>query len=143
MLAIRALFSFVMILSFLSLNAQEDGAIFTIVEEMPTWKGCARAESEQKKQNCTMQKIQDYLVKNLSYPQKAKNEDITGSIYIKFIINKKGKVVDVEPLKNSNSLLDAEAVRVVENMPNWNPGKQRGMEVKVMFYLPIKFQLEK
>ena len=62
-------------------------------------------------------------------------------VVLKFIINKKGEMSDVEVLRSVGGGCTKEAIRVVKSMPNWIPGEQRGRPVKVMFRLPIKFKL--
>ena len=62
-------------------------------------------------------------------------------MFVQFIVNKDGSISNPEVIKSANSLLDAEALRVVKSMPNWNPGKQRGEPVRVRFTVPVNFKL--
>ena len=82
-----------------------------------------------------------YLAKNIKYPSMARQAGITGIVYVAFVVNKKGEVVDVKILKGIGAGCDKEAIRVVENMPKWKPGKQRGKRVSVKYTLPIRFEL--
>ncbi|MDF1672183.1 MAG: TonB family protein [Vicingaceae bacterium] len=99
---------------------------FKIVEKMPEFKGS----------------LNKYLSENISYPTKAKRMGSEGKVYIQFLVNKKGEIKDVTILRGVNKWLDEEALRVVKAMPNWNPGKQRGKPVNVIYNLPINFQLK-
>lgn len=98
---------------------------FIVVEKMPQFKGS----------------LNKYLSKNLTYPTKAKQIGAEGKVFVQFVVNKKGEIKNVKILRGVNKWLDEEAIRVVKAMPNWNPGKQRGKAVNVLYNLPINFQL--
>ncbi|MCD6066118.1 MAG: energy transducer TonB [Bacteroidetes bacterium] len=90
-----------------------------------------------------MQKMMNFLQENMTFPQRAKENGIQGKVYIKYIVNPKGKIEDVSIMRSSGSvLLDSEAIRVISIMPDWKPGKQNGKEVPVYFNLPISFKAE-
>ena len=82
-----------------------------------------------------------YVAEHVVYPEIAKENDIQGTVYVGFVINEKGKVTDVTILRGIDPILDKEAIRVVESLPDWKPGKQSGKNVKVRMNMPIKFQL--
>ena len=83
-----------------------------------------------------------YLSKTIQYPAEAKKDNQQGRVIVKFVVNEKGGVEQTAIAKSSgNPLLDKEAVRVVNAMPAWKPGKKEGKPVKVYYYLPIKFTL--
>lgn len=82
-----------------------------------------------------------FLQKNLVYPAVAKEQGISGTVYVTFIVNEDGSISDVKVLKGISAELDAEAVRVISMMPKWNFGKQDGKAVKVQMTLPINFAL--
>lgn len=102
--------------------------IFSIVEEMPSFPGGDEA-------------LLKYLGKNIKYPAIAKDAGIQGTVYVTFVVDEKGDVRDVKVLRSIGGGTDEEAIRVVENMPRWKPGKQRGKSVKVQYNLPIRFTL--
>lgn len=77
----------------------------------------------------------------LNYPEAARSNGITGKVHLKFVINKKGEVENVQITRGVDPLLDREAIRVIEGLPRWNPGTQRGQPVNVWFSMPINFQL--
>jgi len=85
--------------------------------------------------------LNTYLAKNTVYPPMAQEIDLQGTVYIKFVVLKSGKIGDVIILKSVDKLLDDEAVRVVRSLPDWTPGKFNGNAVSVWFIVPIKFKL--
>lgn len=103
--------------------------IFKIVEQMPTFPG---GEEE----------LFKYLGKNIKYPAMARDAGISGRVFVTFVVEKNGEIKDVDVLRGIGGGCDEEAIRVVENMPNWKPGKQRGKSVRVQFNLPIFFNLK-
>ena len=102
--------------------------IFTIVEEMPEFPGGQEA-------------LFKYLGKSIDYPQMAADAGIQGVVYVTFVVDNDGKVKGARVLKGIGGGCDEEALRVVNNMPKWSPGKQRGKSVKVQYNLPIRFTL--
>lgn len=107
----------------------EEPEIFFIVEEMPQFPGGETA-------------LRKYIAENVRYPEMAKENDIQGTVYVRFVVDEKGKVTNVELLRGVDPLLDKEALRVVKSLPDWKPGKQRGKAVKVSHSVPIKFALK-
>lgn len=108
--------------------------IFMIVEDMPRFEGCADDA-------CTQQEIMRYIGRNTKYPPIAKENNITGRVFVSFVVDKTGKVIKVKVLRGVDKYLDAEAVRVVGTMPKFKPGKQRGKPVNVQYNVPINFKL--
>lgn len=116
----------------------------TVIEEiLPSWLGCESEISEEARSQCTYKKIQEFLSENLKYPTEAKKKNVTGTVYLTFVLNKFGKVEDVRVLQSVSPELDEEALRLISLMPNWNPGIQRGKAVNVQYNLPVKFTLRK
>jgi periplasmic protein TonB len=118
-------------LSNLSMDEEErdSGEIFMIVEEMPEFPGGAAA-------------LQRYLSSSVRYPVIAAENGIQGRVYIQFVINKLGEVTNAEVLRGVDPSLDREALRVVQAMPKWTPGKQRNRAVNVRYTVPINFVLQ-
>lgn len=77
----------------------------------------------------------------MNYPQEAIEKDIQGRVYVRFLINKDGKLDSISNVNSLHPLLDSEAVRVVSAMPDWAPGKQNGKPVNVWYTLPVTFKL--
>ncbi|MBL0742771.1 energy transducer TonB [Chryseolinea lacunae] len=82
-----------------------------------------------------------YLQRNLHYPAVARRMGIEGSVYVSFVVNTDGSVMDARVLKGISKECDAEAVRVISAMPAWTAGRQGNTPVMVRMVLPIKFQL--
>lgn len=109
-------------------KAPED-ELFTVVEVMPQYPG-------------GVQEMMNFLANNLTYPEKARREQIEGRVFLNFIVEKDGSVSNVKILRGIGAGCDEEAIRVVELMPKWEPGYQRGQAVRVAFNLPVNFRLE-
>ena len=99
---------------------------FKVVEDMPQF---------------TDGNIFDYLAQHVRYPEEAEKNGIGGMVYVQFVIDTTGKVVEPKVIKSVSPELDAEALRVVSGMPAWKPGMQRGKPVRVSFTLPVIFKL--
>lgn len=84
-----------------------------------------------------------YLAKNIKYPRAAKRTETSGRVFIQFVVQKDGSITDVQAIKGIGAGCDVEAARVVEEMPRWTPGKQRGVPVKVRMIIPIYFELSR
>ena len=110
-------------------SAKIDGPVFTVVEHQPEFKG-------------GMEGLITYLQENLKYPERAQKANVNGRVFVSFIVSKTGEVSDVKILKGIGFGADEEAVRVVQNMPRWEPAMQSGKVVNVRFNLPINFALE-
>lgn len=107
----------------------EEEPVFVIVESMPSFPG-------------GYEELMKYLRKNLRYPNLAKESGIQGRVFVAFVVETDGSVTDVQILRGIGGGCDEEAIRVVNNMPRWEPGKQRNVTVRVRFNLPIKFTLQ-
>jgi TonB family protein len=83
-----------------------------------------------------------WIGQRLKYPEQAKKEGITGRVFVSFTVDRAGKVKDIEVTKSAHPLLDAEAVRVIGEMPDWNPGSQKGKKVDVKITVPVQFNLQ-
>ncbi|MBM3176391.1 MAG: energy transducer TonB [Bacteroidetes bacterium] len=103
--------------------------IFTIVEETATPKGGMAA-------------FYKYVGSKLKYPSQATRMGVEGKVYVEFVINRDGTIVDVRVVRGIGAGCDEEAVRVVQSSPAWNPGKQRGKPVRQKYTLPIQFKLQ-
>ncbi len=108
---------------------RENDGLFLVVEEMPEFPGGEAA-------------LRRYLATAVKYPIIAQENNIQGRVSIQFIINTKGEVTKATVLRGVDSSLDKEALRVVESMPRWKPGKQRNKTVRVSYTVPINFVLQ-
>lgn len=100
--------------------------VFVVVEEVPKFMGG---------------EVQQWIGKNVKYPSIAAENGVQGKVYVQFVIEKDGSVSNVNVLRGVDASLDKEAVRVIQAMPKWKPGKQRGSTVRVSYTLPINFRL--
>lgn len=85
--------------------------------------------------------LMKYLAENTKYPPIAKENGVSGRVFIQFVIDKNGNVTQVRTLRGVDPALDAEAIRVVKSMPKWKPGSQRGKAVPVTYQVPINYKL--
>ena len=108
----------------------DEGTVFTIVEEMPQFPGGGEAA------------LIKYLQANIKYPPIARENGITGTVYVNFIIDKEGKVSQAKVLRGIGGGCDEEALRIVNKMPQWSPGRQNGRNVIVSYNLPVRFNLK-
>ncbi|MBF1562921.1 MAG: energy transducer TonB [Prevotella salivae] len=125
-----ALMMLVLLFSFMTSTAQtkKNDMVFDVVEVMPQFPGGQIA-------------MLQYIMKNIKYPEQAMKEGIQGRVAVRFIVEKDGSISDVKPILSVHPLLNKEAVRVVESMPKWTPGKQNGKPVRVRFNVPVMFKL--
>jgi protein TonB len=107
---------------------EDDEEFFMVVENMPEFPGGDLG-------------LMKFIQKNVRYPAIAKEYNITGKVYVSFIVDKQGSVTNVKIVRGVDKNLDAEALRVVSLLPKYKPGKQRGKAVRVMFTIPINFTL--
>ena len=85
--------------------------------------------------------LYSFITNNVTYPKKAKEIGLEGTVWVEFVVEPSGKISNVKAIRKVSPILDEEAVRVVKMLPAWNPGKQRGKAVRTRFRLPIQFQL--
>ncbi len=83
-----------------------------------------------------------YIAKNLHYPELAKDNDIQGTVYVRFVVEKDGRVGDIEILRGVDPLLDKEATRVISGLPKFTPAQQMGRKVRTRIQIPVKFKLQ-
>jgi protein TonB len=83
-----------------------------------------------------------YLRDNIKYPEMARQSNIHGTVYVSFVIERDGSVSNVNIARGIGGGCDEEAIRVIQNMPDWAPGKQLDKPVRVKFTIPIKFTLK-
>ena len=116
----------------------EDDTPFMIVENMPAFGPCTSMRGDERHQ-CTQMEIIKYVSSNTKYPDEARNSGIEGTVFVYFIVGKEGEIREARALREVHPLLDEEAVRVVESLPTFEPGVQRGELVSVQFTIPVKF----
>ena len=110
-------------------TSKTEDQIFNIVENMPEFPGGEIA-------------LRNYIANSVKYPIEAQENGKQGKVYISFVINKTGKVVNAKVARSVDPSLDKEALRVVNSLPEWKPGRQRGKKVNVQYTVPISFVLQ-
>ena len=103
--------------------------VFEVVERMPQFPGGVAAQVK-------------YFKKNLRYPAEAKKAGTQGRVVVQFFVNKDGSISNVKVLRGVDPALDAEAIRLVNSMPKWKPGMQKGKAVTVKYTVPVLFKLD-
>ena len=116
----------------------DDDTPFMIVENMPALGQCKTMRGDERHQ-CTQMEIIKYVSKNTKYPPIAKDAGIQGTVFVYFVVGRDGNVKNVKVLREVDSRLDKEAKRVVESLPRFEPGQQRGKSVSVQYTIPVKF----
>lgn len=86
--------------------------------------------------------LKKFIADNIEYPQQAIEKDIKGRVYVHFAIDSNGKVKDVKVIKKVHPLLDKEALRIVNMLPNWKPATQNGRKVSMGYTIPVTFWFE-
>ena len=109
-------------------QTEPDDKPFDVVEQMPEFPGGKEA-------------LMKFISENVKYPKEAEEKGLQGRVVVRYVIEKDGSISEVEIAKSVNEYLDAEAIRVVNAMPKWIPGKQKGEPVRVKFTIPITFRL--
>ena len=82
-----------------------------------------------------------FVGKQIRYPREAQRLGVEGRVFVQFVVNEKGEIVETEVIRGIGAGCDEEAIRVLKNSPSWNPGKQRGRPVRQRMVLPITFKL--
>ena len=107
----------------------DEKAIFTVCEEMATFPG-------------GMTECMKFLSKNVDYPKEAQDNGIQGRVIVQFVVKKDGSITDAKVVRGVDPSLDKEALRIINLMPKWTPGKQRGKAVNVKYTVPVMFRLQ-
>ena len=114
----------------LPVEEEEEEVVFKVVEQQAEFPGGPQAMFK-------------YLSEHIKYPVICQENGIQGKVICQFTVNKDGSIVDIQVLRSSgHDALDKEAKRVIESMPKWAPGKQRGKPVRSRFTLPVTFKLQ-
>ena len=82
-----------------------------------------------------------WINENIRYPDVAREQGISGKVYVKFVVEKDGSISDIKIVKSPAPSLEKEVIRVLNLMPKWNPAKQNGKAVRVYFNMPVDFKL--
>lgn len=108
-------------------DVQEE--LFQVVDEMPEYPG-------------GQDSLFSFIAKNVEYPVAAQDKEIEGKVYIGFVVDETGTVTNARVLRGVDPDLDKEALRVINLLEKWTPGKEKGKAVKVEYTFPISFALK-
>ncbi|MDM8267920.1 TonB family protein [Barnesiella viscericola] len=104
-------------------------SVYEVAEVMPEFPGGTQA-------------LFEFISKNLEYPQNAIDSQIEGRVIVQFVVDKAGKVDNIQVVRSIDKMLDQAAIDVVRALPAWKPGMQNGKPVNVRYTLPIAFKLQ-
>lgn len=108
---------------------QSGDVIFEDYWQMPSFRGGQEA-------------LNEYLRDNVHYPDSLADSCVQGRVVVGFVVEKDGRISEPKVVKSLDPALDAEALRVVSNMPKWIPGREYGQCIRVRYYIPVSFRLE-
>lgn len=103
--------------------------VFMVAEQMPEYPG-------------GMKEMLKFLQENVKYPENAMKNNVQGRVIVQFVVEKDGTPTEFKVARSVDPDLDAEALRVLQTMPKWKPGMQRGEVVRVKFTVPVSFKLQ-
>ncbi|MCE2495916.1 MAG: TonB family protein [Flavobacteriales bacterium] len=115
---------------------------FMVVENKPVFPGCENLKDANEQDMCFNQKINEHILTVFKYPPIARDMGIQGKVFVTFVIDQQGKITNATVGRGVDKHLDAEAVRIVNTLPQMTPAKQRGKSVPVAFTVPINFKLQ-
>ena len=107
----------------------DENAIYLVCDEIPTFPG-------------GMTECMNFISKNIDYPKEAQDNGIQGRVIVQFVVKKDGSITDAKVVRGVDPSLDKEALRIINLMPKWTPGKQRGKAVNVKYTVPVMFRLQ-
>ncbi len=110
-------------------EASNSNKAYDVVDEMPQFPGGPS-------------KLFEYIAKNIRYPAEAEKAGVVGRVIVSFVVEKDGSVSNAKVVRSINPALDAEALRVINGMPKWTPGKQNGEATRVKYVVPVNFRLQ-
>lgn len=129
LMSLMAIFCLTTVSAQKTVVSQKNDKVFDVVEQMPEYPG-------------GMQALFEFLKQNIKYPEDAQKQKVEGRVLAKFVVETDGSISNIEVVKHAFPSLDAEAERVIQSMPKWMPGKQKGQPVRVKFVLPVSFNLK-
>ena len=110
-------------------KAETKDEVFMVVEKMPEFPG-------------GIKELMSFLSKNIKYPASAMAKNVQGRVIVQFVVEKDGTPTEFKVMRSVDPALDAEALRVMQEMPKWKPGMQRGQVVRVKYTVPVTFRLQ-
>ncbi len=115
---------------------------FAVVENKPVFPGCENEPNEDAKFQCFQLSLMKFIAKNVNYPEMARQMGLQGKVFVSFVIEKDGKVSNVEVARSVDQTLDKAALDVVKKFPTMKPAKQSGRPCRMGYTVPINFKLQ-
>ncbi|MBK8565092.1 MAG: TonB family protein [Saprospiraceae bacterium] len=115
---------------------------FSLVKKIPEFSGCDGVEPDSTRRACAERKMLEFIYGQIKYPKLARENGIEGKAIVNFVVDKDGTVTGIKVKRGICKEIKTECERVMQLMPKWNPGMQKGKPVRVLFNLPLKFKLE-
>lgn len=126
-------------------NFKKDEELIKVVQAMPRFPGCEHLEDEKDKDKCAKEKMLMFIYKNLRYPELARKNGVEGMVVLRYVVEENGAIADVRIVRNPGAKLGNSGQWIINRMnylcDPWTPGIQKGKPVKVLYTLPIKFDL--
>ena len=122
--------------------------VFKVVDQMPVFPGrnCGDMSKYKKRKNCSDRAMLEYIYKNVRYPKRARDRNISGMAVISFVVEPHGMITNIKVVRDPGGGLGEAAAKTVRKMRKdnlrWEPGLHKGKPVAVQFNLPVKFKLE-
>ena len=107
----------------------DENGVYMVCDEMPEFPG-------------GMAECMKWLGANINYPETAQKNGVQGRVIVQFVVNTDGSIIEPQVARGIDPELDAEALRLINAMPKWKPGKQQGKAVRVKYTLPIAYRLQ-
>ncbi len=137
LIALPVLFSFGV------LAQTSSDSIFTEADQLPVFSGCWQEGLDaEARQLCSNRELVLFISRQLEYPAAARDSGITGTVYVSFVVDDRGRVTQAEILKDIGAGCGEAALELVGSMPPWQPAIYQGKKVKFRLNLPIQFNLK-
>lgn len=111
------------------LGIPKDTTVYRVVEVMPSYPG-------------DMEAFYKFLAQQMHYPKEALENGIEGRVVVRFVVEEDGRLTHFEAISSPSPLLSNEAIRVLRQMPRWNPAKRMGRNVRCQYNIPVMFRLK-
>lgn len=111
------------------LGIPKDTTVYRVVEVMPSYPG-------------DMEALYKFLGQQMHYPKEALENGIEGRVVVRFVVEEDGRLTHFEAVSSPSPLLSNEAIRVLRQMPRWNPAKRMGRNVRCQYNIPVMFRLK-
>ena len=136
----KTLYLFALLLIPIFLVAQDD--VLTHADTMPFFAGCEEVDSLTERRVCSNETLIEFISQNISYPEAARESRIEGTVYVNFVVDEMGNVINPSIIRDIGAGCGEVALAVIKAMPNWEPAIHEGKNVKVKLNLPINFNLK-